>query len=102
MKFDGFYLFHVQWSVFQKHAIRSRQRERVATNGASRGEISSGHDVETQTELILGAFYSLMFSWTHLEDYPMRERARAMAELLGDSLATAPTSQSKESTHGPS
>ena len=74
----------------------------VVRDGATRGEVATAYETETQTELILGAFYSLMFSWTHLEDYPMRERARAMALLLGDSLAPAPLPQGKEKTHGPS
>jgi len=70
----------------------------VVRDGVARGEIGTQHDAETQSELIIGAFYSLMFSWTHLEEYPIRERARALALLLGDTLRTQ--NQDKEIPHG--
>ena len=70
----------------------------VVRDGVARGEVSTLHDVETQSELIIGAFYSLMFSWTHLEDYPIRERARALALLLGDALRNPTTN--KETLNG--
>ena len=70
----------------------------VVRDGVARGEVSTRHDVETQSELIIGAFYSLMFSWTHLENYPIRERARALALLLADALRNP--NQNKEIPHG--
>ncbi len=70
----------------------------VVRDGVARGEIGTQHAAETQSELIIGAFYSLMFSWTHLEEYPIRERARALALLLGDSLRTQ--NQNKEIPNG--
>ncbi|MFP6665489.1 MAG: TetR/AcrR family transcriptional regulator [Deltaproteobacteria bacterium] len=60
----------------------------VVRDGVARGEVETRYDIETQSELIIGAFYSLMFSWTHLDGYPVRKRARAMARLLGDTLST--------------
>jgi AcrR family transcriptional regulator len=39
------------------------------------------------TELVMGAFYVLMFNWASLEGYPLRERALAAAELLAAALS---------------
>lgn len=59
----------------------------IVRDGVAAGEVTTKHSPETLTELILGAFYALMFSWTNLDDYPVREQARAMARLLGDTIA---------------
>ena len=46
----------------------------------------SDHSVQTQTEMILGAYYALMFNWANLADYPLRERAPDTARFLADSM----------------
>jgi hypothetical protein len=53
--------------------------------------------VRAQTELFLGAYYSLVFSWAHLEDYPLRRQALAAARLLGDALSHDPAASMEES-----
>ena len=59
----------------------------IVRDGVAAGEVTTAHSPETLSELILGAFYALMFNWTNLDDYPVREQARAMAKLLGDTIA---------------
>ena len=59
-------------------------------DGVSSGELTGRHEPEALTEMVMGAFYVLMFNWAHLEGYPLRRRARAAAQLLGDALAAAP------------
>jgi len=55
-------------------------------DGRVTGEVLDTHPLATQTELVLGAFYALMFGWGHVESYPLRRRALAAARLLGDAL----------------
>jgi len=57
--------------------------------GRVAGDVSAAHSVDTQTEMVLGAFYTLMFNWAHLEGYPLRRQARAAASFLGDALCLA-------------
>ncbi len=59
----------------------------IVLDGVAAGEVTTKHSPETLSELILGAFYALMFNWTNLDDYPVREQARAMAQLLGDTIS---------------
>jgi AcrR family transcriptional regulator len=54
--------------------------------GLVAGDVSAAHPLDTQTEMVLGAFYALMFNWAHLEGYPLRRQARAAASFLGDAL----------------
>ena len=56
-------------------------------DGRVAGDVTAAHDDDALTELLIGAFYVLMFNFANLEDYPLRERARAEAELLGDALS---------------
>ncbi len=60
----------------------------IIREGRSAGDVSREHSIQTQTELVLGAFYALMFNWANLEGYPLRRQALAVARLLGDALAT--------------
>ena len=57
--------------------------------GRAAGDVSAVHRLDTQTEMVLGAFYALMFNWAHLEGYPLRRQARAAASFLGDALCLA-------------
>lgn len=56
--------------------------------GRAAGEVASDHDDEVLTEMVLGAFYALMFGWVHLEGYPLRERATAASRFLADSITS--------------
>ena len=60
----------------------------IVEDGIAAGEITTEHTADTITELIMGAFYALMFNWANLEEYPFQDQARAMARLLGDSIAS--------------
>ena len=51
------------------------------------GELTRRHDAETLTQMILGAYYVLMFSFANVDDFPIRRQARAAAEFLADALA---------------
>lgn len=59
-------------------------------DGRAQGDVTSRHAEATLTEMLLGAFYALMFSWANLDAYPFRKQALAAARFLGDALAPAP------------
>jgi AcrR family transcriptional regulator len=62
----------------------------VHRGGAAR-ELTARHDPETMIEMIMGAFYVLMFNWANLDGYPLRRQARAAARFLGDALTVEPS-----------
>lgn len=59
----------------------------IVRDGVALGDVTTAHDVDTLTEMVLGTFYSLMFSWSNFEGYPLAERARAAARLLGEAVS---------------
>ena len=59
----------------------------IVAEGLDSGEVTGRHDPETLTEMILGAFYVLMFNYANLDGYPIQRHATAVAEFLGDALA---------------
>jgi AcrR family transcriptional regulator len=59
-------------------------------DGRAAGDVSKEDSLLTQTEMLLGAFYALMFNWAHLEDYPLRRQAAAAARFLSRALSTDP------------
>ncbi|MBT37957.1 MAG: hypothetical protein CL938_05340 [Deltaproteobacteria bacterium] len=60
--------------------------ESIIREGAVSGDLTDRHSFETLTEMLMGAFYVLMFNWANLNGYPMRERALATARFLADSM----------------
>ncbi len=62
----------------------------VVRAGRTAGDVSRRYDPDVLTEMIIGAFYVLMFDWANLESYPLRQRALAAARFLGDAIAAAP------------
>lgn len=56
-------------------------------DGALRREVREDVDRETLLEIVVGAWYSLFFSWVHFEGYPLRERASKAARFLAQTLA---------------
>jgi AcrR family transcriptional regulator len=56
-------------------------------DGVAAGDVTPRHAPETLTEMVMGAYYALMFNWANLDGYPIHERARAAARLLADALA---------------
>jgi len=59
-------------------------------DGLVMGDVTRRHDAETLTEMILGAYYVLMFNFANLDDFPIRKQAMAAARFLADALAPAP------------
>jgi len=64
---------------------------RAAFAALVQGSGSDGGDDETRTELVMGAYYVLMFNWAHLDGYALRERANALAGFLGDAFDSQET-----------
>jgi AcrR family transcriptional regulator len=58
----------------------------VIAEGRDAGDLSDQHSAETQTEMLMGAFYVLMFNWANLDAYPLRQRALATARFLADAM----------------
>lgn len=78
-------------------AERSEQARRlhegllgIVEDGLSLGDVTRRHDPQALTELILGAYYALVFNYANLDGFPIRERARAAARVLADALAPHP------------
>jgi AcrR family transcriptional regulator len=55
-------------------------------DGRAEGDVSRADSLATQTEMLLGAFYALMFNWAHLEGYPLRRQSAAAARFLTRAL----------------
>jgi AcrR family transcriptional regulator len=62
----------------------------IVREGLEEGDVTTRHGAETLTEMILGAYYVLMFSFANLEDFPVRKQALAAARFLADALAPSP------------
>lgn len=62
----------------------------LVRSGFEQGDIDPGHDVETLTELLMGAYYTLTFNWAYLPDYPVRERALATVRFMIGATASPP------------
>ncbi len=59
----------------------------IVEEGLENGEVTRRHDAETLTEMILGAYYVLMFNYANLDDYPIQRQAGAVARFLADALS---------------
>ena len=59
----------------------------IVEEGLVNGEVTRRHDAETLTEMILGAYYVLMFNYANLDDYPIQRQAGAVARFLADALS---------------
>jgi AcrR family transcriptional regulator len=62
----------------------------IVHDGLEAGDVTRRHDAETLTEMILGAYYVLIFNYANLEDFPLAEQATAVARFLADALSPAP------------
>jgi AcrR family transcriptional regulator len=62
----------------------------LVADGVAAGDVTRRHAPETLTEMVMGAYYALMFNWANLDGYPIHERARAAARFLADALAPGP------------
>jgi len=68
----------------------------IIDDGLARGDVTRRHDAQALTELLIGAYYVLIFNYANLDDFPVRERARAAGLLVADSLAPRSREQSNE------
>ena len=62
----------------------------IVSKGIEAGEVTRRHSPETLTEMILGAYYVLMFNYANLEAFPIAQHADASARFLADALAPHP------------
>ncbi len=56
-------------------------------DGVAAGDVVEGHDHDTLTNMLMGAFYALMFNWANLEDYPIRRHAISLGQFLGEAMS---------------
>ncbi len=59
----------------------------LVEDGLALGDVTRKHDPQALTEMILGAYYVLIFNYANLDDFPVRERGHAAARILADALA---------------
>ncbi len=59
----------------------------LVADGLAAGDVTRRHAPETLTEMLMGAYYALMFNWANLDAFPIHERARAAALLLADAFS---------------
>lgn len=83
--------------VVHESGSRSEQARRlhdafgtIVADGLAAGDVTRRHDAETLTEMILGAYYVLIFNYANLDDFPLADQAAAVARFLGDALAPSP------------
>lgn len=62
----------------------------IVEDGLAQGDVTRRHDPQALTEMILGAYYVLVFNYANLDDFPVRERGHAAARILADALAPHP------------
>ena len=65
----------------------------IVEDGLALGDVTRRHDPQALTEMILGAYYVLIFNYANLDDFPVRERGHAAARILADALAPRPEEQ---------
>jgi AcrR family transcriptional regulator len=58
----------------------------IVRDGLAAGDLSARWGATTLTEMLMGAYYALMFNWANLDDYPLHERALETARFLTDSM----------------
>ena len=51
--------------------------------------------VETLADLVASAYSAMALSWVHMPEFPVRDRARALADLLGETLAPRESSSTR-------
>jgi AcrR family transcriptional regulator len=83
--------------VVHESGSRSEQARRlhdafaaIVSDGLAAGDVTRRHGAETLTEMILGAYYVLIFNYANLDDFPLADQATAVARFLGDALARSP------------
>jgi AcrR family transcriptional regulator len=62
----------------------------LVRDGLGAGDLSAKHDADTLTEMVMGAFYVLMFNWANLDGYPLRRQAESAAVFLAEAMSAEP------------
>jgi uncharacterized protein (DUF1499 family) len=68
----------------------------IIRDGIEAGDLTDRHSDETLTEMLMGAYYVLMFNWANLEHYPIHERALETASFLVDSMVSEASSTKRK------
>lgn len=55
-------------------------------DGLEDGDVTTRHDPETLTEMIIGAYYVLTFNFVNLEGFQLRQQAQAVVRFLADAF----------------
>jgi AcrR family transcriptional regulator len=50
---------------------------------------TANDDLESLTDIVVGAFYAQMLNWVSLDDYPLRQRSAAAGRFLAQAIARA-------------
>ena len=58
----------------------------LVADGLEAGDLTDRYGADALTEMLMGAFYVVMFNWANLENYPLREHAKGTAQFLADSM----------------
>jgi AcrR family transcriptional regulator len=67
----------------------------LVADGLEAGDVTTRHDPETLTEMIIGAYYVLTFNFVNLEGFAVRQQAESVARFLADAFQP----RAKEETH---
>lgn len=92
-------MIHVAHEAGTEHEQAQQLHEAfgaLIAEGVAAGDLTRRHAPETLTDMLMGAFYVLMFNWANLDDYPIRKHARATANFLTGSMV-----ETVESDGGP-
>ena len=76
--------------VAQMDDLRPEQSRRLheafqalLEDGAGSGELTPEHDVAFLTEMVVGAFITILLNWQSIEGYPLRAHLQEAARFLG-------------------
>jgi len=58
----------------------------LVADGLAAGDVTTRHDPETLTEMIIGAYYVLTFNFVNLEGFGVRQHAKSVARFLADAF----------------
>jgi AcrR family transcriptional regulator len=56
-------------------------------DGAAAGELTPDHDVAFLTEMVAGAFITILLNWQSVEGYPLREHLDEAARFVGRAIS---------------
>lgn len=76
----------------RENAEKSRQLHdafgALLRDGVRAGDVTTAYPLPVLSEVVVGAFLTLMLNWLGTERYPVRARATAMSRFLADAMRT--------------